>query len=75
MIKIKVTQELVEHVEAYICDICEEVCKDFEYVTVNAHWGYFSSMDGQQHTGHVCEHCYLKHIFPLFKANIVKHYI
>ena len=48
-----------------ICDICGNSCKigdwdsdmDFEYMVLEANWGFLSKKDFQTWTAHVCEKC------------------
>jgi len=53
------------------CDSCQQSCKKntfkddngheeyvFEYMTLSAHWGYFSvDKDLTKYTAHICENC------------------
>lgn len=46
-----------------ICDSCKNSCKkefDFEYATLNAHWGYGSKKDGDVYQIDLCEDCFDK---------------
>jgi hypothetical protein len=45
-----------------LCDVCGKVCTDdnyiSEYATVEAMWGYASSMDGTKFDIQLCENCF-----------------
>lgn len=73
----KITVE-VNSIDDVICNICEKSCippngpKDqMEGIEIFTHFGYWSKHDMEHHHAHVCEDCYFKHIFPLFKINCV----
>jgi len=46
-----------------ICDVCGKTCTDdfynnHENATLEAHWGYNTSRDGQKFEIHLCENCF-----------------
>jgi uncharacterized cysteine cluster protein YcgN (CxxCxxCC family) len=64
-LKLVTTERVVE----VICDSCGKSCSKqytdmdgnihnaFEYLTMSAHWGYFSNKDMTKYTAHICEKC------------------
>ncbi len=81
MIKTKTKKKLVsqEEVEEVTCDMCGESCGKeahvykgktqirFEYMTLEAYWGYYSSKDFEYWTAQVCETCVDTRLAPLIK--------
>lgn len=62
----KVSKE-VNWLDDVKCDICDESCvkKRFEYgeihvecASVEAHWGFWSGKDTEEHSMEICESCY-----------------
>lgn len=54
----RVRQKIVTDVK---CDMCGSSCKNgrknFEYMTMKAHWGYYSEKDLELWEAHICEGC------------------
>lgn len=67
MIKHKYESKLIKTVDDVLCDICEKSCRtnwgSFEYMIMEAHWGYGSGCDGAYMLAHICEDC----VFTKFK--------
>jgi hypothetical protein len=65
MIKEKiVTKEIIEVTDIF-CDICARSCKgelNFEYMKLEAHWGYDSNHDGEVWEAQVCERCVIEQL-------------
>lgn len=57
-------KKLTKVVDQILCDCCgqsctiEEPCKEYEYATIEATWGYFSNQDGTEYNIEICEHCF-----------------
>ena len=54
----------IEVTKDIICDCCGNSCKsnnsdieNFEYMTMEAYWGYTSVKDSEKWTAHICEKC------------------
>lgn len=59
IIKHKITKE-VEDITDIICDSCGKSCKvmtQFEYMTLEAFWGYHSRHDGEIWKAYICQDC------------------
>lgn len=46
-----------------ICDKCGQSCRDkhgmnFEFATIKAYWGFYTSKDCEKHEAQICEACY-----------------
>lgn len=72
-IKVPVVSEKVVEV---ICNKCEATCTSYDqvhnYVSLQAHFGYGSSLDGYQiDEMHLCEKCFLE-LESMFKIKPVK---
>ncbi len=71
----KVLKEEDEIYEIY-CNMCgKPIEKDsfgnfLEYLSVDKKWGYFSILDGQEHSFDICDSCY-KDIVSKFKIKIL----
>lgn len=60
MEKIEIQKKDVEVVTDIICDCCGQSCKtsvDYEYMTLEARWGYGTKKDMEKWTAHLCEKC------------------
>ena len=57
-------EKLTKVLDEIFCDVCggncsfTELCKEHEYATLEASWGYFSNKDGFEYEVHLCEHCF-----------------
>jgi len=58
---IKKVKKEVDVVVDILCDCCGKSCKDlmgeFQYMELNASWGYSSKKDLEKWTAKVCEKC------------------
>ncbi|TCK87936.1 hypothetical protein EDC19_2583 [Natranaerovirga hydrolytica] len=65
------------NVEIY-CNKCGDlIAKDSsfpkaDYLTIEKNWGYFSNKDNENHTVHLCEHCYDEFVRSFAVAPIIK---
>lgn len=54
----------VEAITDVTCDVCgcstRMTAGSYQYGTLQAHWGYESSHDGQRFEVHLCEHCFFQ---------------
>ncbi|WP_338805512.1 hypothetical protein V8U11_17260 [Pseudomonas chlororaphis] len=52
----------IEAVTDVRCDVCDDSTRlvdgNFQYGTLQAHWGYGASHDGERYEVHLCEHCF-----------------
>ena len=58
--KYKKVRKTVEVLDTINCDICGKSCKigpNFEYLHIDAAWGYGSHWDGEIWTGDYCQDC------------------
>jgi hypothetical protein len=81
MIKTKTISKVIhqEAQEDVLCDICSKSCGTqiyneegeaflrFEYMQLEAFWGYYSSKDEEQWVAQVCESCVDTHLVPMIK--------
>ncbi len=77
MKKIKTVSKKVEVVTDVICDSCGKSCKvyldqkkktfNFEFMTLDAHWGYGSGKDMERQQAQICESCVDKKLSPIIK--------
>jgi len=77
MIKTKKIKKSVEVVTDVICDSCGKSCKvyldqkkksfNFEFMTLDAHWGYGTGKDMERYQAQVCEKCVDKKLSPIIK--------
>lgn len=57
-------KKLQKVVDEVYCDACgenctiEEPCKEYEFATIEANWGYFSNQDGSYYNIDICENCF-----------------
>ena len=71
----KVLTEKEEIYEVY-CNMCgnaiqkDQFGKFCEYLSIDKHWGYLSSLDGQKHSFDLCDTCY-KDMISKFKIKIL----
>ena len=60
MTEIEKVKKTVEVVKDILCDSCGESCKkgnSFEYMELQANWGFNSEKDLEQWTAQICEKC------------------
>ncbi len=81
MIQIKTKKKVVtkEEVEEVVCDMCGSSCakevfqykgkteKRYEYMTLEAYWGYYSSKDFEYWCAQICETCVDTRLSALIK--------
>jgi hypothetical protein len=77
MIKTKKVKRSATITTDIICDCCGKSCKayvdrkktsfNFEFMTLDAHWGYGSGKDMERHQAQVCEKCVDKKLSPIIK--------
>lgn len=81
MIQNKLEKRDVEVVSDVICNLCGKTCNaakgqeetpSYEFATISASWGYFSTHDMDVHEAHVCNLCYDSVLTPLFKLSPLK---
>lgn len=56
----KTVKKEVSVITDIICDCCGNTCKssvDFEYMNLEADWGYGSEKDMERWSAHICEKC------------------
>jgi hypothetical protein len=74
MIKKEFRDVRIEVSHDVICDICGNSCSygefGFEYMNLDANWGYNSKLDGEKWSAQICENCVIEHLKPLIKFNI-----
>ena len=60
IVKQKIIKE-TEEISDIFCDACDKSCRlvigGFEYMTLDAYWGYFSRHDGKVWKAHICQDC------------------
>jgi hypothetical protein len=77
MIKTKKVKKSVIVTTDVTCDSCGKSCKvyldrkktsfNFEFMTLDAHWGYGSGKDMERQQAQVCEKCVDKKLSPIIK--------
>ena len=72
-------QQTVSKLSYVTCDVCGQKCVNFEYMLLDASWGYESKYDCQHWKAHICEKCvdsklrFVKFIKTQAKSGIDNH--
>lgn len=75
MRKLKKVYKEYEEINEVFCNMCEkpikkdEFGKFYDYISIDKHWGYLSSFDGERHQFDLCNECY-KSIIKNFKITV-----
>lgn len=75
MTKYKQVSQQVNVIDYVQCDICGQRCGkglgdfEYEYLKMEAHWGFMSDKDLEKWEAAICEPCVDKYLSPIIKFN------